>query len=128
MTRQQGRRACLFMDSKGLVCSARTDLQHHKRPFAHDVPPCRTLLEAIQQVGCAVCRLLCCQVFDLSLCTHNPARCRVWLALRIQSSGSSSSSSAHALPAQLMLSGNVRLPTHTLNTCLLPRRPLSPCR
>ncbi|KAL4857157.1 NADP-dependent malic enzyme [Chlorella vulgaris] len=50
MTRQQGRRACLFMDSKGLVCSARTDLQHHKRPFAHDVPPCRTLLEAIQQM------------------------------------------------------------------------------
>ncbi len=33
---------------QGLVCASRTDLQHHKRPFAHDVPPCRTLEEAIQ--------------------------------------------------------------------------------
>ena len=32
------------------MCAARSDLQHHKRPFAHDVPPCRTLLEAIRQL------------------------------------------------------------------------------
>ncbi|PSC71198.1 NADP malic enzyme [Micractinium conductrix] len=50
MTRQQGRQHCLFMDSKGLVCAARTDLQHHKKPFAHDVPPCRTLLEAVRTI------------------------------------------------------------------------------
>ncbi|GAB4819191.1 hypothetical protein N2152v2_006237 [Parachlorella kessleri] len=50
MTREEGRRRCFFMDSKGLVCAARKDLQHHKRPFAHDVPPCRTLLEAIEQL------------------------------------------------------------------------------
>lgn len=30
------------------MCASRTDLQHHKRPFAHDVAPCRTLQEAIQ--------------------------------------------------------------------------------
>lgn len=46
----QGRRRCFFMDSKGLVCASRTDLQHHKKPFAHDVPPCRTLPEAIRQL------------------------------------------------------------------------------
>ncbi|PRW57539.1 NADP malic enzyme [Chlorella sorokiniana] len=48
MSREEGRRHCYFMDSKGLVCASRTDLQHHKRPFAHNVPPCRTLEEAIQ--------------------------------------------------------------------------------
>lgn len=36
------------MDSKGLVCASRTDLQHHKLPFAHDVPHVRTLLEAVR--------------------------------------------------------------------------------
>ena len=106
MSREQGRRHCLFMDSKGLVCASRTDLQHHKvrwrrrlptsrrwlvrlpdgaleqgraltiltppfdvawlrhplcrcrpasppflqKPFAHDVPHCKTLLEAIGQM------------------------------------------------------------------------------
>jgi hypothetical protein len=30
LSRQEGRRRCLFMDSKGLVCASRTDLQHHK--------------------------------------------------------------------------------------------------
>jgi hypothetical protein len=30
LSRQQGRRHCLFMDSKGLVCASRTDLQPHK--------------------------------------------------------------------------------------------------
>ena len=119
MSREEGRRHCLFMDSKGLVCASRTDLQHHKarrrrspwlllpprglpgwlaapasgwmalgvvpshptsagtspvpppplrahlsrpprpalprparlqKPFAHDVPHCKTLVEAIQQV------------------------------------------------------------------------------
>lgn len=50
MSREEGRRHCLFMDSKGLVCASRTDLQHHKRPFAHDVPPCATLLEAVRRL------------------------------------------------------------------------------
>ena len=43
----QGRRRCLFMDSKGLVCASRGDLQPHKRAFAHDLPFQRTLLEAV---------------------------------------------------------------------------------
>lgn len=47
MTRQQGRQRCYYMDSKGLVCASRTNLQSHKVAFAHDVPPCATLEEAI---------------------------------------------------------------------------------
>jgi malate dehydrogenase (oxaloacetate-decarboxylating)(NADP+) len=50
LTRAQARTRCLFMDSKGLVCAARRDLQPHKRPFAHDVPPCATLLEAVTRL------------------------------------------------------------------------------
>jgi malate dehydrogenase (oxaloacetate-decarboxylating)(NADP+) len=45
----QGRQRCLFMDSKGLVCASRSDLQPHKRPFAHDLPFQATLLEAVCQ-------------------------------------------------------------------------------
>ncbi len=44
----QGRRHCFFMDSRGLVCSARGDLQPHKRAFAHDVPPQADLLAAVR--------------------------------------------------------------------------------
>ena len=36
------------MDSKGLVCTSRTDLQPHKRPFAQDVPHQRDLLSAVR--------------------------------------------------------------------------------
>ena len=32
---EEARKECFFMDSKGLVCKSRTDLQHHKIPFAH---------------------------------------------------------------------------------------------
>ena len=45
---RQGRRRCMFMDSRGLVCKARQDLQAHKRPFAHDVPPQTDLLAAVR--------------------------------------------------------------------------------
>ena len=45
------RQRCHLMDSKGLVIASRTDLQHHKRPFAHsDVPPCTTLIEAVRAI------------------------------------------------------------------------------
>ena len=45
----QGRRRCFFMDSRGLVCKSRlVDLQAHKRPFAHDVPPQADLLAAVR--------------------------------------------------------------------------------
>ncbi|CAI6010995.1 unnamed protein product [Closterium sp. NIES-65] len=35
---EEAMRNCLFVDSKGLVCKSRTELQHHKLPFAHDIP------------------------------------------------------------------------------------------
>lgn len=50
LTREEGRQRCFFVDSKGLVCASRTDLQPHKLPFAHDVTPCKTLMEAVRQV------------------------------------------------------------------------------
>lgn len=42
------RRRCWFVDSKGLVTSARTDLQEHKRPFAHPHPAIGDLHAAVQ--------------------------------------------------------------------------------
>ncbi len=47
LSRDEARRRCRFVDSRGLVCSARTDLQPHKLPYAHDVPPRADLLAAI---------------------------------------------------------------------------------
>eukprot|EP00198_Chlamydomonas_reinhardtii_P003348 XP_001692684.1 NADP malic enzyme [Chlamydomonas reinhardtii] len=48
---QAARQRCHLMDSKGLVLASRTDLQPHKRPFAHsDVPPCATLIEAVRAI------------------------------------------------------------------------------
>ncbi|KAJ9532221.1 hypothetical protein QJQ45_003876 [Haematococcus lacustris] len=43
---EEGRRHCFYMDSKGLV----QELQHHKLPFAHDMPHCKTLLEAVNTI------------------------------------------------------------------------------
>lgn len=43
----EARKKCFFIDSKGLVCASRTDLQHHKLPFAHAVEPCPSLISAI---------------------------------------------------------------------------------
>jgi hypothetical protein len=34
--------------AQGLVCKSRTNLQHHKEPFAHDVEFCPDLLTAIK--------------------------------------------------------------------------------
>ncbi|CAL8463533.1 g3067 [Coccomyxa elongata] len=45
--RDQARQHCIFMDSKGLVCASRTDLQPHKVPFAHELPFQRSLLDAV---------------------------------------------------------------------------------
>ena len=38
MSREEAMRRCYFMDSKGLVCASRENLQPHKIAFAHDVP------------------------------------------------------------------------------------------
>jgi malic enzyme len=45
----QGRRRCVFLDSKGVVCASRTGLQEHKRPFAHDIPFLPDLLSAVRE-------------------------------------------------------------------------------
>ncbi|KAG1670883.1 hypothetical protein FOA52_000385 [Chlamydomonas sp. UWO 241] len=50
---EAARRLCSFVDSKGLVCGARAragELQPHKLPFAHNVPFCATLLEAVTKL------------------------------------------------------------------------------
>lgn len=44
----EARRRCWFLDSKGLVTAARTDLQPHKVPFAHEHPPVATLHAAVE--------------------------------------------------------------------------------
>lgn len=44
----RARQACWFVDSHGLVCSARTDLAPHKRPFAHEHAPLPDLFSALQ--------------------------------------------------------------------------------
>src|SRR5690606_29621611 len=46
----EARRRCWFVDSKGLVTAGRTDLQAHKRPFAHQHAPIGDLHEAIRQL------------------------------------------------------------------------------
>jgi malate dehydrogenase (oxaloacetate-decarboxylating)(NADP+) len=43
----EARRRCWFMDSKGLVVRGRTDLNEHKREFAHDRPSVAGLVEAL---------------------------------------------------------------------------------
>ncbi len=48
MSVEEARRHCWFVDSKGLVESSRNDLASHKRRFAHDHAPTRSLLEAVE--------------------------------------------------------------------------------
>lgn len=45
--RESARRACWFVDSRGLVVRERTDLAEHKKAYAHDAPAASGLLEAI---------------------------------------------------------------------------------
>lgn len=46
--REKARRACWFVDSRGLVVAGRGDLAEHKKAYAHDAPAATGLLEAIQ--------------------------------------------------------------------------------
>jgi malate dehydrogenase (oxaloacetate-decarboxylating)(NADP+) len=48
------RRRIWFMDSRGLVVESRTDLQAHKRPYAHAHAPAATLAEAVAALQPAV--------------------------------------------------------------------------
>ncbi|GAB4153396.1 MAG: NAD-dependent malic enzyme [Candidatus Promineifilaceae bacterium] len=42
------RAQCWFVDSRGLVVKSRTDLAHHKLPYAHDHPSLPDLLTAVE--------------------------------------------------------------------------------
>jgi malate dehydrogenase (oxaloacetate-decarboxylating)(NADP+) len=44
----EARRRCWFVDSKGLVVAARTDLQAHKKPYAHAHEPAADLEAAVR--------------------------------------------------------------------------------
>lgn len=48
MPEAEARRHCWYIDSKGLVVKSRTDLPHHKQPFAHDHPPMTDPLAIIE--------------------------------------------------------------------------------
>ncbi|GJM42134.1 MAG: NAD-dependent malic enzyme [Ardenticatenaceae bacterium] len=48
LTEEEARQRCWFVDSRGLVESSRTDLAHHKRPYAHEFAPQADLLSAVQ--------------------------------------------------------------------------------
>ncbi|KAL3679574.1 hypothetical protein R1sor_022530 [Riccia sorocarpa] len=50
LTEKAALERCYYLDSKGLVCASRTDLQHHKQPFAHDVPFQSNLLDAVKEL------------------------------------------------------------------------------
>jgi malate dehydrogenase (oxaloacetate-decarboxylating)(NADP+) len=45
---REARERCWLMDSRGLVVRSRDDLAEHKRPYAHEHPPKRDLLGAVQ--------------------------------------------------------------------------------
>ena len=47
----EARQRCWFLDSKGLVVAARTDLQPHKLPFAHEHAPIATLEAAVRELA-----------------------------------------------------------------------------
>lgn len=44
---EQARKRCWFMDSQGLLVSARPSMAAHKKPYAHDHPRIDDLLEAV---------------------------------------------------------------------------------
>ncbi|HXP91436.1 MAG TPA: NAD-dependent malic enzyme [Fibrobacteria bacterium] len=50
LSESDARRHCWFVDSKGLVVSARKDLAGHKRAWAHEAPWVATLAEALDVV------------------------------------------------------------------------------
>lgn len=48
LSHEEAQRRCWFVDSKGLVVASRTDLTHHKKPWAHQAEFVKTLAEAIE--------------------------------------------------------------------------------
>ena len=51
MDRAEALKHCALFDSKGLVTATRGDkLTHNKVPFAHDLPNCKTFIEAVRAI------------------------------------------------------------------------------
>ena len=50
LSAQEARARCWFVDSTGLVIKSRSDLASHKLPYAHEHPPVKDLLEAVQEL------------------------------------------------------------------------------
>jgi len=50
MSEADARRKCWFVDSKGLVVKSRTDLVHHKLPYAHDHAFLADFLQAVETI------------------------------------------------------------------------------
>jgi malate dehydrogenase (oxaloacetate-decarboxylating)(NADP+) len=50
LSEEEARRCCWFIDSRGLVTTARRDLAEHKRPFAQDHAPVPDLLAAVESI------------------------------------------------------------------------------
>jgi malate dehydrogenase (oxaloacetate-decarboxylating)(NADP+) len=48
VAREDARRTCWLVDSRGLVVRSRTDLAEHKRAYAHDAPAAAGLLDAVR--------------------------------------------------------------------------------
>jgi malate dehydrogenase (oxaloacetate-decarboxylating)(NADP+) len=48
LSEAEARARCWYVDSKGLVVKSRTDLQHHKKPFAHDHAPVKDFASAVE--------------------------------------------------------------------------------
>jgi malate dehydrogenase (oxaloacetate-decarboxylating)(NADP+) len=48
LSRDDARRTCWLVDSRGLVVRSRTDLVEHKRSYAHEAPRAGSLLDAIR--------------------------------------------------------------------------------
>jgi malate dehydrogenase (oxaloacetate-decarboxylating)(NADP+) len=50
MKEADARKLCWYFDSKGLVVKSRTDLAHHKKPFAHDYEQIKSFEEAVHKL------------------------------------------------------------------------------
>ncbi len=50
MSEAEARLRCWYVDSKGLVVKSRTDLQHHKKPFAHEHAPVKDFAAAVEAI------------------------------------------------------------------------------